>query len=245
MTLTNPKPAGWSTGEILTSAQANSIGTQLPYAVDGNAGGTYAPSDPIIIGGDGLTVTGALTASGASNYPALSPTRTLTGIISMAPIDNVLSGAAPAWGQTLSIGATFRGWIQNSVSGPHEIVFHISPPVGATLKTVTLYIDGDGTTAGAGHGALPANMPIVRLASYVNSTGTESTIASQADTAANVGAYETYHAITLSGLSTVVASGTSYSVVLVGETGANAANDCLVVYAGEYTYEATDIRPHY
>lgn len=245
MTFSRVNPSGWSDGQLLTASQMNDLDSDHADAIDGAAGGTYSPSSAITISGSGLTVAGALTASGASNYPALSPTRTLTGIISMAPIDNALSGAAPAWGQTLSIGATFRGWIQNSVTGPHEIVFHISPPVGATLKTVTLYVDGDGTTAGAGHGALPANMPVVRLVSYANSTGTESTIASQTDTAANVGAYETYHAITLSGLSTVVASGTSYSVVLVGETGANAANDCLVVYAGEYTYEATDIRPHY
>ena len=64
MTLTNPKPLGFAYGEILTSALVNSAFSQLPYAVDGNAGGTYAPSDPIIIGGDGLNVTGQLTASG-------------------------------------------------------------------------------------------------------------------------------------------------------------------------------------
>lgn len=64
MTLTNPKPLGWSNGEVFSSTQASAIGNQLPYAVDGNAGGTYAPTDPIILGGDGLTVTGPLVISG-------------------------------------------------------------------------------------------------------------------------------------------------------------------------------------
>lgn len=63
MTLTNPKPLGWAYGERLTSAQMNSIGSQLPYAVDGNAGGTYAPSAPIIIGGSGVTLTGGINGS--------------------------------------------------------------------------------------------------------------------------------------------------------------------------------------
>lgn len=52
MTLTNPKPLGWAFGELLTSAQMNSVATQLPYAIDGNAGGTYANTNPIVLTGD-------------------------------------------------------------------------------------------------------------------------------------------------------------------------------------------------
>ncbi len=58
MTLTNPKPGGHSIGEKLTSPNVDSAFSQLPYAIDGNAGGTYAPTDPIIIGGDGIRVGG-------------------------------------------------------------------------------------------------------------------------------------------------------------------------------------------
>jgi hypothetical protein len=67
MTLTRAKPAGWANGEIFTSTQANAMDVQLPYAVDGNAGGTYAPSNPIVINGDGLDVGGAgLTVGGVA-----------------------------------------------------------------------------------------------------------------------------------------------------------------------------------
>jgi len=41
-----PVPAAWF----------NSVRLQLPDAVDGAGGGTYAPTDPIVIDGDGLYV---------------------------------------------------------------------------------------------------------------------------------------------------------------------------------------------
>src|SRR5690606_24096154 len=54
MTFTRAKPGGWQAGERLTSGQANHIDEQLPKAIDGNAGGSYAPSSPILIGGAGI-----------------------------------------------------------------------------------------------------------------------------------------------------------------------------------------------
>lgn len=67
--LVNIKPLGWAFGELLTSAQMNSISSQLPNAVDGIGGGTYAATAPISITGqlitfDDLTVTDDLTVSG-------------------------------------------------------------------------------------------------------------------------------------------------------------------------------------
>lgn len=54
--LTRAKPANWGTGEKLTSAQMNYIDAQLPFAIDGNAGGTYHPSNTIHIGTYGITL---------------------------------------------------------------------------------------------------------------------------------------------------------------------------------------------
>src|SRR5690606_16371803 len=56
MTFTRAKPGGWQAGERLTSGQANHIDEQLAKAIDGNAGGSYAPSSPILIGGAGIRV---------------------------------------------------------------------------------------------------------------------------------------------------------------------------------------------
>ncbi len=55
--LTNPKPLGWAYGEILTSAQMNTIASQLPFAIDGAGGGTYA------LGATALTITGTAISS--------------------------------------------------------------------------------------------------------------------------------------------------------------------------------------
>jgi hypothetical protein len=52
MTLTNPKPLGWAFGEILTSAQMNSFGTQLTRALDGTGGGSYTLTNPLVLAGD-------------------------------------------------------------------------------------------------------------------------------------------------------------------------------------------------
>jgi hypothetical protein len=56
MTFTRAKPGNWATGERLTSAQANHGDAQWPHAIDGNEGGSYAPSAAITIGGEGLRV---------------------------------------------------------------------------------------------------------------------------------------------------------------------------------------------
>jgi hypothetical protein len=55
---------GFAFGERLPSSVMNDVTLDLSSAVDGTGGGTYAPSNPIVIGGDGLTCTGQLTATG-------------------------------------------------------------------------------------------------------------------------------------------------------------------------------------
>lgn len=67
--LTDPTSGiGYSFGQTLPSADATSIVLQLPYALDGNGGGTYNPSAFINIGGSGIrtSVTFRVTAGGAS-----------------------------------------------------------------------------------------------------------------------------------------------------------------------------------
>lgn len=63
MTLFNPKPAGWASLDQITHVQMNDIGTQLPYALDGHLGGSYAPTGLIIVGGLGFELTTGLNVS--------------------------------------------------------------------------------------------------------------------------------------------------------------------------------------
>jgi len=57
MTLVRAKPGGWAFLELLTSAQVNAMDLQLPYALDGHAGGGYTPSAGLIL--DGAAIAGA------------------------------------------------------------------------------------------------------------------------------------------------------------------------------------------
>lgn len=54
------KPGSWAFGERLASGELNALDTDHANAIDGVAGGTYNPSNPIIIGGDGLQLNAAL-----------------------------------------------------------------------------------------------------------------------------------------------------------------------------------------
>lgn len=53
MTLSDPKPGGWANGELLTSAQMNSIRNELLKAIDGADGGPYSLSADLVFSGAG------------------------------------------------------------------------------------------------------------------------------------------------------------------------------------------------
>lgn len=56
MSFTRANPGGWVQGNVLTPAQINQIDINHSRAVDGNAGGTYAPATPIVVNGGGMEI---------------------------------------------------------------------------------------------------------------------------------------------------------------------------------------------
>jgi hypothetical protein len=66
MTFSRVKALGWAMFEVLTSAQMNALDIDHANAVDGAAGGSYAPGAQIVVGGAGLRVTGTFEAHGSS-----------------------------------------------------------------------------------------------------------------------------------------------------------------------------------
>lgn len=60
----------WNALTVLTSAEMADLDAKTFAAINGDAGGTWAPSDPIIIGGDGLDATGPLASSGGATFTA-------------------------------------------------------------------------------------------------------------------------------------------------------------------------------
>ncbi len=199
MTLTNPKPLGWAYGEILTSAQMNSVGSQIPYAIDGNAGGTYAPSDPIIIGGDGLSVTGALTGLNTATFGGTSMTSIKAAIPS---IRSSYEYILPMMAQTIGAdwAASSGSYSATAVSGGSPARF-LTIPIGPLprhqadaamyLKEVMIVVQG-----GAGHGGvLPNTMPKLSLWRVIYSGGSTQVGSTSTDSSASAAAYEGEHSI--------------------------------------------------
>lgn len=56
MTITNPKPGGWATNELLTSDQMDAIIGELIKAIDGVGGGSYSLGAPLILGGNTVRI---------------------------------------------------------------------------------------------------------------------------------------------------------------------------------------------
>ena len=161
-------PAGWVNGTVPTPSQMTTLDQNGYTAVNGDAGGTWSPSSQIILGGAGLSVTGAFVASngtltnGKVNAPpnyvtALTrktavPCRPWPGVYTgaVAPSGS-LSGPATAIGYSFDNAATdvpiprFPGFITQITNtgtntfGPSYVV-DLSPYVrhGATLISALL-----------------------------------------------------------------------------------------------------------
>lgn len=110
--LTNPKPLGFAFGEILTSAQMNSVTSQLPNAVDGIGGGSYALVAPLSITGqlvtlDDLTVADDLIVNG-DTVLGNADTDTLTVVATAAFNNSLTAGSSSADALTVNATSTFN-----------------------------------------------------------------------------------------------------------------------------------------
>lgn len=129
MTLTNPKPLGWAYGEIFTSAQANSIATQLPYAVDGNAGGTYNNTNPIEL--TGTLEVGTLIAPDVSGPTAFDDDITVSGDTNTQDIS--ATGDIDATGHVAAAGTV------SGATGSFTNVTASATVAAATCQAGTVY----------------------------------------------------------------------------------------------------------
>lgn len=68
---TRVKALGWAVGEKLLSSLMNQLDTNVSKAVNGDDGGTWAPTDPIIFQGDGLQIDTVLNISNGASIEML------------------------------------------------------------------------------------------------------------------------------------------------------------------------------
>lgn len=229
MTLVNPKPATWATGELLTAAQLNLIGTQLPYALDGSAGGTYSPSGHIVLpGAYGVQW-------GATRYPALT-SRTEYRPVPPTAVLNTSS----RW----SFQDSTLTWRQTSITDGGALLFPIPLIDGATLGSLDATFDGN-LGGGGSHGALPASMPGVLLYKLAVATGTVSVVGSTTDSSASTGVYDGVHTVSVSASEAIDLS-SAYNIYyagVTGESGANASANSLCLLSLRVAWIVTSLRP--
>lgn len=191
---------------LVTADFLNSyVRTQIPRALDGIGGGSYALTSNLVITGSGF-VLDYLQMSGTNRVRLAS--RSVQRWLPNHPASRVNGSGVPYW-HPIHAGK----FLNDIIAG--EIDIPIRVPHGATLTQVIVYLWG-----GAGHGALPGNMPSLTLYS-VPSSGLDTAVGSQVDTSASVAAFEAAHSITLAVSHTADRVNTRLVAQLKAESGAN------------------------
>src|SRR5687767_9113365 len=146
MTFSKINVLGWATGERLTSAQMNALDDRWASVADFGAGGTWAPSGQVILGGSGLRVTGPSRFDACSILVATSITATglavgaLPTLSSPATVKRV-QPLAPVFSTNWAFESTTMTWDQSVVS--NTIKFPISNvPDNSTLTEAIAYVSG-------------------------------------------------------------------------------------------------------
>jgi hypothetical protein len=231
MTFSRIRESGqWLDESTVEDSEFEAIDENLSNAIDGAAGGAYAPSNAIEIGGAGLSL---------GTYPALTTVSYTVPFLAAEGMAGHINASTsdPSWDPFSEIGG-FPYMVQTDESNAY-LYIPISPPIGATITAVTLTVNGGGDS----HAGLPAEMPVLKLV-YTTGTTTVTSVDSATDSSADVSAYEVDHTISLSPNHVVVAS-RRYFLQLRGEHGSNTLPGALRAYGGTYTFDASDIRPHY
>lgn len=114
---------------------------------------------------------------------------------------------------------------QTSLTAPINAYYPLYLPNGSVITAARAYLIG-----AAGHSALPAQMPTIRVESVVISTGTTGNlIGTGTDASASVGAYETLHYMETTGTSAAIDRTTkAYHVAVTGESGANSTLNLII-----------------
>lgn len=195
------KPASWALGEVLTSAQANTIDSQLPSAIDGTGGGTYTPGFGIVIGGAGLISVG-------------------TYEIHLAAIGNTNSRfTAQVW------------WLQTSVADQGSLYLQIPRFAGLKLNEVHITLDGGNSDHAGLPQNMPTilvqrwQQGAGQADVNITNVGSE-----QTDTSGSVSAYENLHLISSQSLNHSYSADSTYVLRIKGESGTNSLANVVRVH---------------
>jgi hypothetical protein len=206
MSFTRAKGAGWLNGELLTQAEINQIDENQSKAVDGDAGGPYAPSADI-------TFAGATSIQwGASRYPKLS-SRTIKRVQPLIVVGPTTFLAAGDFSNGNLAHLPTQDYVDVSGSNVPRCTFSLSNLIDmATLTAVTIHVD-------------PATEPATRSKITLLKHLASGTAVGAEKTDDYGGTYTDPHSYSITGLSEAIdqsSSEANYSLLLRGETGAGA-----------------------
>lgn len=170
--------------------------------------------------------------------------RSITRVSKSAPISSFDISNAPDWtfgGNTAPISSPGGTWMVaiNSPGIDQEVTQILEIPHGASVTEVRVTLKGS-----AGHGALPATMPHLKLYKLAVSGGVATLLGEIDDPSSGTVTYETAHQVILTGGGvdftsfTVDNSAEVYFVVLSNERGANSQIG-LSYFGSEATFTLT------
>jgi hypothetical protein len=253
MTFARVKPSGWIDGERLYASQVNALDVNVSRALDGTNGGTYTLLSPLTVGGaawnigGNATVGGTLAVTGAATFAGAA---TITGALSAASTSLLTMTGANRVGLTSRtitrvVDSLYGNWngsdfIMNGAGGfthaasiGQAIVIALHVPHGATLTEFALLYKGPA------HGVWPPGTPpTIRLhASSLSAIGLVGV--SYSDSLSSQVTYEGFHWLASGAVSQAIdRTTTRYAIVLITESGSNAALGAQV-QAARVTYTTT------
>jgi len=121
---------------------------------------------------------------------------------------------------------------QSSVASAGLLVVYLPQILNVTLEEVHVMCHGDLSGVGP-HPNLPSvggSMPVINLRESDYTGGGYSLLGTQIDPSASVGAYESHHVISITGMSATTFHNKQHILTIAGESGPNALNNAFHVY---------------
>ena len=152
MAFSRANGGGWGANAEVTTTQVNTIDADLSKAVDGAAGGSYAPTVALTVAGQGLQMT--LGTAPSTWMQFAEGTRSITRSFAAQPVSFLAGGAG--------LGAS--GYVGGNGGGIFTRLLEV--PNNATVVSLKLYFK-----IVIGHGAVPTTGPGISLTRLTSSTG--------------------------------------------------------------------------
>jgi hypothetical protein len=118
-------------------------------------------------------------------------------------------------------------WQQTSTPASPAAIFEVAAPKKGVIVAATMII-----SPASGHAGMPGTLPSIGLRRRQQSAlGAPDILGNQTDPSGGLGAYETVHSVTLSGLSVPIEKLDRYFLRIGGEEGANSITGLLLLDA--------------